>query len=244
MQKNYSNTISTPSKQSTSFKVGQISLSLLFVAASANASLVTFQTGDFSSGWSSHVDPLSTGTANAWTEATGGNPGAYRRVSLTVSPFQSVSDAQLWSGAEFNPLAQGAVSSVSLAYDIARVFSSHAAATQVVKGIAVRQDGVIYTAFLGISVVTPPDWEAVSVADIVPLFPLVDWANGNTITFGFYDSVGTSADGFTIDGGYDNFRVDVNYTPAIVPEPSTYIAGALLFLPFGAHLIRRLRARS
>lgn len=31
---------------------------------------------------------------------------------------------------------------------------------------------------------------------------------------------------------------------APVPEPSTYIAGALLFLPFGAHLIRRLRARS
>jgi hypothetical protein len=34
------------------------------------------------------------------------------------------------------------------------------------------------------------------------------------------------------------------YQPAAVPEPSTYIAGALLFLPFGAHLIRRLRTRN
>jgi hypothetical protein len=32
-------------------------------------------------------------------------------------------------------------------------------------------------------------------------------------------------------------------TPAVVPEPSTYIAGALLLLPFGAQAVRRLRNR-
>lgn len=29
----------------------------------------------------------------------------------------------------------------------------------------------------------------------------------------------------------------------VVPEPSTYIAGALLLLPFGAQAVRRLRMR-
>ena len=32
-------------------------------------------------------------------------------------------------------------------------------------------------------------------------------------------------------------------TPAAVPEPSTYIAGALLLLPFGASTVRHFRKK-
>ena len=41
------------------------------------------------------------------------------------------------------------------------------------------------------------------------------------------------------DAAVDNFQL----SEAAVPEPSTYIAGALLLLPFGAQTVRRLRNR-
>lgn len=45
--------------------------------------------------------------------------------------------------------------------------------------------------------------------------------------------------------GYAGMTLDnVSVEAVVVPEPSTYIAGALLFLPFGARLIRRLRIQA
>jgi hypothetical protein len=41
----------------------------------------------------------------------------------------------------------------------------------------------------------------------------------------------------------DDFSITAASTLAVVPEPSTFIAGALLALPFGAHGIRYLRHR-
>ena len=56
----------------------------------------------------------------------------------------------------------------------------------------------------------------------MPLFPAINWVDGGQITFGFYDSVFGS--NFTIDGGYDNFNVTVNFNDtAPVPEPSTLV---------------------
>ena len=115
-----------------------------------------------------------------------------------------------------------------MSYDISRVFSSNPGATQVAKGLAVLQDGILSTAFLGVSTVSPPIWELVSVADLVPLFPTINWTNGNQITFGFYDSVSTGGLGFTIDAGYDNFTVAVNFSPVPAPLPMS-----LLFLVSG-----------
>jgi len=154
----------------------------------------------------------------ATTEPSGGNPGAYRRVSLTVAPFQGVVNRQLWSVAVFNPGVQGAITSVSLSYELSRVFTSNPGATQNTKGIAVQQDGVVYVSNQGVSIVAPPTWEAFAVANIVPLFPAVNWTTGTQITFGFYNAVATSETGFTIDGGYDNYRVTVNYGPVVPPK--------------------------
>ena len=205
---------------------GLAALAILLLARSASANTITFATGDFTPAeWSSNIWPGSTGTSTAFTEATGGNPGAYRRVSLTVDVFQSVLNSQLWSVAQFTPAAQGSVSSASLSYDITRVFTDDPGATQVVAGVSLEQDGVIYFQFIGISTASPPTWDPIAVANLVPLFPAINWVNGNAITFGFYDSVSSSTEGFTIDGGYDNYAVTVNYTPltSTVPEPASLL---------------------
>src|SRR5262249_41277749 len=98
----------------TLYALGQTCV-MFAVSVEAGAQTVTFATGDFPNGeWSSVV--TGTGSSVATTEATGGNPGAYRRVSLTVAPNQSVANRQLWSVAVFNPSVQGAVTSVSLSY--------------------------------------------------------------------------------------------------------------------------------
>jgi len=151
-------------------------------------------------------------------------------------------NSQLWSVAQFTPMTQGSVSSASLSYDITRVFTDEPDATQVVAGVSLQQDGVIYFSFIQVSTASPPTWDPVSVANLVPLFPAINWVNGDTITFGFYDSVSSSTEGFTIDGGYDNYSVTVNYTPAnnAVPEPAS-----LLFLGSGlAGLAYTIRRRS
>lgn len=64
---------------------------------------------------------------------------------------------------------------------------------------------------------------------------------GEDTFFGATDPLGiTSIVVWNTDGGIEVDHVQFgNMVP--VPEPSTYIAGALLFFPFGTHLVRRLR---
>lgn len=205
------------------FRFQLILLGSLCTASALQGGAVTFTTGTFNPAhWTSHVLPGSTGTGFGSTENSGGNPDAYRRVSLTVDPFEFVGDAEMWNLAVFNPSVQGQVTGVSMSYDIARVFTSHIHATQVTRGLAVEQNGVIQTHFIGVSTATPPNWEHVSIADVLPLFPGINWVNGSTIRFGIFDMVGTSGTGFTIDAGYDNFQVVVNFNA--VPDGGTSAA--------------------
>lgn len=198
-----------------------------------NASITHYSTGDFTpSEWSSHVHGISNpvytggvGSGSASTQLSGGNPDAYRRVSLTVAPFQAVINEQLWNVAVFTPLTQGAVNSVSLSYDITRVFTSDPGAREVTRGIALEQDGIIYRAFGGNFSAYPPFWEHFSMSNIVPLFPLVDWVNGGQITFGFYDLSAAYDVGFTTDGGYDNFAVTIDSVP--VPAAAWLFGSAM-----------------
>ena len=179
-------------------------------ASSLRAVNVTFSDGTFNSAeWTSSVTTAGTASATASTSASGGNPGSYRGVSLTVAPSSSALDVELWNLAVYDPANQGRVQSVAVSYDVTRISSTNAGATQVAKCFAVRQGGTTYTTLLGVSVVTPPAWDSASIANIVPLFPLVNWTNGGPITFGLCDSVSASGVGFTIVGGYDNFLVQV-----------------------------------
>ncbi len=65
-----------------------------------------------------------------------------------------------------------------------------------------------------------------------------DW-NARSITVNLSAGFNTVA----FFGGGNAAIDNVSLEAVAVPEPSTYIAGALLFLPFGAHLVRRLRGQ-
>jgi len=83
---------------------------------------------------------------------------------------------------------------------------------------------------------------------MISLLALGDFSNFGSIeedTFiGAFDPLGIDAIRvWNSSGGLEIDHVQFGETTP-VPEPSTYLAGALLFLPFGAHLIRRLRNRS
>lgn len=63
---------------------------------------------------------------------------------------------------------------------------------------------------------------------------LGDLNTGGTYQFEFYATLaGSGSGGAKLD--------DVNMTVNVVPEPSTYVAGALLLLPFGVSAVRKLR---
>ena len=197
---------------------------LIICSANAYCSVITYSTGDFiDSEWTSVLDPSSTGTSIASTPLTGGNPGAFRLVELSVNPFQFVQNNQVWSASAYTPSTDGAVTNISVSFDITRIFTSNPGATQVAAGLVVVQNGVVHTNLLGSTTVSQPVWETISVSDITPLFPLIDFISGNTITFGFFDNVATSSTGFTISGGYDNFELKITSTspPSSVPLPPT-----------------------
>lgn len=211
------------------------------LAAAASADTVTFSDGDFAPA-DYETSETGTGSSTATTEATGGNPDAYRRISLTVAPFQNVTNAQLLTRASWTPGSQGAIRSARVAYDVRRVFTSVPGATQIRRGLAVKQGGVVHTVQQGVT--TSTAWAHFEVADIVPLFPGVDWTDGSAITFGFMDDVATSATGFTLDGGYDNFEVEIDVAAhpvllRIVDQDGAEIAGSLIrrgsdFYPTGS----------
>jgi len=212
-------------------------LMILFCGVGKTYALtMSFFDDDFiDSEWSSTV--MGAGSSIATTEPSGGNPDEYRRVSLTVDPYQYVVNYQLFNLAVFTPATQGAITSVSLSYDIRRVYTSNPGATQIAKGIAVKQDSTIHDYYGGVTSTTT--WESFSISNIVPLFPGIDWVNGNQITFGFYDSVGTLTTPFTLDGGYDNFGAEIEYNP--IPEPTTIVLMGFGLLGLLGVVIRQRR---
>ncbi|BBM87208.1 PEP-CTERM sorting domain-containing protein [Candidatus Uabimicrobium amorphum] len=194
-----------------------------------NAETITFFDGDFVDGDYTSISQ-GTGVVNASTDNSGGNPGSFRRISLTVDPFETARGIELLNSAVFNPQLQGEVQSVSVSFDVARVFNSVPGATQISRGIAVEQDGNVFL-LINSPPATNTSFQNFSVNDIVPLLGGVNWVDGPEITFGFFNQVSTSQTGFTIDGGYDNFEVNVTFNP--IPEPSTYIVLLFGFVFFG-----------
>ena len=139
-------------------------------------------------------------------------------------------------GFSFDPSSQGAVTSASFSIDFRRTFTSNPGATQVVALMVVQQDGVTHNVFGAVT--TSTSLVNFFEADITALFPSVDWVSGSEILFGFGGSVGTSSTGFTIDGGYDNFEVTVNFDE--VAEPGAFAVFGFGILGLG--YMRRRKA--
>jgi hypothetical protein len=116
-------------------------------------------------------------------------------------------------------------------------------------GLFYSWDGVAFTQFANYSVLANaspnPSWNISAESSLYSLsYDLSSIAGLNEAATAYFRLVmvsTTSANGGTVAlAGTD--RVDnfvVSATP--VPEPSTFVAGALLALPFGVHGIRRLR---
>ena len=130
---------------------------VLMFAAFAWADTISFSDGDFNDAdYTSVARPIGSNIADwtASTESSGGNPGAYRRLSLILEAGEGIVLGQLYEVATFDPSSQGAVNSVAVSYDIRRVFTSDIEANQVARGLVARQDGVVHEAFLGVSTST------------------------------------------------------------------------------------------
>ena len=195
----------------------------------AVAGTITFTENNF---LTAPADTVIAGTGSSTATTVSG----YRNISLTVGPFQSVSHLELIDGFSFDPSSQGAVTSASFSIDFRRTFTSNPGATQVVALMVVQQDGVTHNVFGAVT--TSTSLVNFFEADITALFPSVDWVSGSEILFGFGGSVGTSSTGFTIDGGYDNFEVTVNFDE--VAEPGAFAVFGFGILGLG--YMRRRKA--
>jgi hypothetical protein len=218
-------------------------VALLAIAGQALAVPINIFDGTFNDSDYTQVDLVRTAgaTASASTLTSGGNPGNLREIYLTVGPFDSAISAQIFDVMSITPAIDGAVTSASWSIDARRTANSIPTAPQIAAGIVVQQDGVTRAQALGTNSTT--SWQNFSAADIVSLFPDVNWISGGEIKFGFYNSASATSTPFSIAGGYDNFTVVANVDP--IPEPSTVLLLAFALIGFASvrlHLVRRSSA--
>lgn len=222
--------------------VALLMIGMSALPAAVTADTVASATGDFdASEWFTLNLPGIPGDGLSTTEASGGNPGAYRRIALTVDPLESAFQASLWTNSAFTPAVTGEITAAVMSFDFTRVATSLASASQVVGGIALRQGGVLQVASAGVTSQGAPAWTSTGPLDLVQLFPTIDWQTGGEIVFGVYNIVTALSESFTIAGGYDNFRLTIEYAPRAVPLPGSL---PLLLGALGAAGLRRRPART
>lgn len=197
-----------------------------------------FFDGDFQDdAWTLQVltDGLPGGTATAARQPTGGNPGASRRVTLTIPAapgdlLTSSVGAFSWkTGATYDPRVGGAITSVDWSQD------HRAAPGAQFLSLAIEQDGKLYlpstryadsqtwTRFAeaglvsdGFDHVTPPDLVPVQAGG--PDFT----ARGSTMTFGFFRnaSTGYGGGGYTTVADTDGWSVTLHTDGASARSPT------------------------
>ena len=198
---------------------------VLSILSTAHSQMVVYSDGDFTpSNWTFGTT-LTMGSGGSVNRATtGGNPGSYLRLTLSMSAGEG--QAGIWglnSAAVYNPATQGAIESVALSEDILEIGSPQAG------GSVLMQNGLLYYRFTYIASGT--SWTLLNSgpgkASDYTLYPTPN--NGITslhpdfsilgapITFGFYRNIGgTALTDFSNIGGLDNWKTTVT----AVPEPS------------------------
>jgi hypothetical protein len=207
-------------------------LPLLLLAGRVDAA--PFTDGDFApANWETVVFSFRSGggafPGGAVTPAQepDGYPGTRRRIDNTIiaapsaSEYSSTWGAHLRAGAVWDPMTQGTIGTLDYEED-ALLFA--AAGDGQLTGLAIRQDGVVYVADVGLtpdtawthksrSGITATDLYAMT--DAGPVFsqhPDFSAVTGASIQFGFLraNSNGNGGGGYTLAGAIDNWLVRVN----------------------------------
>jgi hypothetical protein len=248
--------MNTTSNTSCSLHRVVVRLVLILSFVSIARAQIVFSDGDFGGGnWSFETSTSLGASASASRISSGGNPGAYLQISLSMAAGNGYS--VLWgfnSSAVYDP-ASSAIESVGYREDLMQGGSPQAA------GTALMQDGLRYyryawatdssvwttriaTPDLGASGYFLDDSQNNGINPLNPNFSIL----GAPITFGFFRNIsGTALTDFSTTSRLDNWTTTVNP----VPEPSTLafvVAAAIALIVhrrinLRRRLIRVLRVR-
>jgi hypothetical protein len=222
-------------------------LLILVLAPPAGASIIAFSDDTFTpSNWSLTTQTKGPGgDASVVQKSSGGDPGAYRQVTVDVigGSDSEVYAFNLKNGATVAPASTGAI--ISLTYTEARNTT-----TGQEFGPAIEQGGNLYYAYAGWSGTS--GWQSTTMTftpgaatnNLLTSFGTYmsssehpDFsATGAPMTFGFAAIDNSTASSFTAVSGYDNWGISVT-TSDSVPEPGSI--GVLLSASLA--LLRRPR---
>ena len=153
--------------------------------------------------------------------ASGGNPGSYRRVDLTVNSGSgtAIFAINLSTISVYNPQTQGAITAIDYSENGIAFGTSQSA------GFCLLQNGTVFFAN-SLSYIPTASWTTHSASGQTQFdFSDIDGvatpnfsATGAPITFGFWrESSAGGGSGFSSSTGIDNWTVDIHS----VPEPTT-----------------------
>jgi hypothetical protein len=202
---------------------------ILLLALPAGASVIAFSDDTFTpSNWSLTTQTIGPGgDARAVQQLSGGDPGAYRQVTVDVvgSSDSAVYAFNLKNGATVTPASSGAI--ISLLYTEARNTTGQEF------GPAIQQGSNLYYAYAGSGGTS--GWQSTTMTftpgaatnDLLTSFRTDDSsahpdfsATGAPMTFGFAAIDNSTASSFTAVSGYDNWSISVA-TIGSVPEPGS-----------------------
>lgn len=215
-----------------------LSLLLLVPGRASAQGVVTFQDGTFlNADWSITTETLNLGGSVTGAQvATGGAPGAFRRITNTLNSAagtgvsNTVYGAHFRAGAVYNPATTGAILTINYSEDSQR--NSSVGGVQAC-ALALRQNGTIY---YGPGFLTPSTvgvWATTSQTGLVasqfdaaaPGVQNPDFSpTGAPIEFGFSRANSTSVggDGGQTIGGIDDWTVVINHDAPVATHPSTW----------------------
>jgi hypothetical protein len=206
-------------------------LLILLLARPAGASVMAFSDDTFTpSNWSLTTQTKGPGgDARVVQQSSGGDPGAYRQVTVDVvgSSDSEVYAFNLMSSATVTPASSGAI--ISLTYSEARDTTGQEF------GPAIEQNGNLYYAYAGSGGTS--GWQSTTMTfapgaannDLLTSFHTdaddsahPDFsATGAPMTFGFAAIDNSNATSFTAVSGYDDWAISVTTNSNSVPEPGS-----------------------
>jgi PEP-CTERM motif len=235
-------------------------LCIVAVASPLAAQSVSYSQGTFDpSQWGfSTVTPDARVTATEGLSANGGNPGSNWVHTWSLPQVGGTSRyrvANINSTFTYDPRVNGALASLSFAFDMLGVQSTNLGGAFGAFVPTLRQNGSIFFLLNG-SAVPTTNWSTFSITSVGttnwvdpndqsgPLRPDFS-ALGTTMDFGYIYTIGTSCGAdvcaaAATSSRLDNFSVTANAAVSTVPEPSTY---ALMAAGLGALMLVQRRRR-